>query len=396
MPWTSTVVTREKLYEEVWAEPMVKVAKRYGVSDVALRKVCVKLSVPLPARGYWAKVANGKPTSRPRLPSVANAPQHVFQRNVVPVDEELQARLAQVHRAREAEAAPSRAGSAVTVETVRANWHRLAKRTANAVRNEFPRLPGSWQFARGPRLFTLYTSKYCVERALRLLDFLLRLCEAEGLEVNSEASGEKPALLVAEGHSYHLRFSERANRVERELTAQERDALIKDRSAFLPNRITKEGSGKLRLEVLTPTGSVVLSRSDTRHQRLEDVLREVPSALRETSIEKSVRDALSKERWEREEAERQRRKELIDIKNKQLERLKQVEDAANQWLRSHRLQRYAKALHGRAEAPNTTAEERTRLVAEAEWTERAAAWLDPLVTEHWPEVDDAPTSVYGW
>jgi hypothetical protein len=32
MPWTRTVVTREKLYEEVWAEPTAKVAKRYGVS----------------------------------------------------------------------------------------------------------------------------------------------------------------------------------------------------------------------------------------------------------------------------------------------------------------------------------------------------------------------------
>ncbi len=29
---------REKLYKEVWAEPMTTVSKRYGISDVALRK----------------------------------------------------------------------------------------------------------------------------------------------------------------------------------------------------------------------------------------------------------------------------------------------------------------------------------------------------------------------
>ena len=48
---------REKLYEEVWAEPVSTVAKRYGVSDVALRKTCQKLAVPLPARGHWARVS---------------------------------------------------------------------------------------------------------------------------------------------------------------------------------------------------------------------------------------------------------------------------------------------------------------------------------------------------
>lgn len=47
---------REKLYEEIWKEPALVVAKRYGISSVALAKACRKLSVPLPPRGYWARV----------------------------------------------------------------------------------------------------------------------------------------------------------------------------------------------------------------------------------------------------------------------------------------------------------------------------------------------------
>jgi len=73
MSWTSTVVTRETLYGEVWAEPVVKVAKRYGVSDVALRKVCVKLTVPMPPLGYWAKRAHGRPTARIALVDLPEA-----------------------------------------------------------------------------------------------------------------------------------------------------------------------------------------------------------------------------------------------------------------------------------------------------------------------------------
>lgn len=46
---------REELYEEVWSAPVRKVAKKYGISDVGLAKVCRKLSIPLPGRGYWTK-----------------------------------------------------------------------------------------------------------------------------------------------------------------------------------------------------------------------------------------------------------------------------------------------------------------------------------------------------
>lgn len=51
---------REKLYREVWSEAIQHVAKRYGLSDVGLAKICQRLLVPRPPRGYWAKRAAGK------------------------------------------------------------------------------------------------------------------------------------------------------------------------------------------------------------------------------------------------------------------------------------------------------------------------------------------------
>lgn len=59
---------RETLYKEVWEEPMIKVAKRYGVSDVALKKTCKKLNIPVPERGYWARTYAGQKIKRPPLP----------------------------------------------------------------------------------------------------------------------------------------------------------------------------------------------------------------------------------------------------------------------------------------------------------------------------------------
>lgn len=53
-------VSREKLYEEVWSEPMVKVAARYGVSSSFLARICARINVPRPSRGYWAQLLVGK------------------------------------------------------------------------------------------------------------------------------------------------------------------------------------------------------------------------------------------------------------------------------------------------------------------------------------------------
>jgi len=67
-PYVLAKYDREKLYMEVWSEPTQKVAQRYGISDVALSKVCKQLHVPKPPRGYWAKRDAGRRVSpRPKL-----------------------------------------------------------------------------------------------------------------------------------------------------------------------------------------------------------------------------------------------------------------------------------------------------------------------------------------
>lgn len=69
---------RRKLYDEIWAEPMLQVAKRYGISDVGLAKICKKMKIPKPPRGYWAKQSYGVKAKRePLRPATADTPQQV-------------------------------------------------------------------------------------------------------------------------------------------------------------------------------------------------------------------------------------------------------------------------------------------------------------------------------
>ena len=57
---TTLRLTREALYERVWAEPVEKLAKSWGLSGRGLAKACKRAGVPVPPRGYWARVQNGQ------------------------------------------------------------------------------------------------------------------------------------------------------------------------------------------------------------------------------------------------------------------------------------------------------------------------------------------------
>jgi hypothetical protein len=61
-------LSRKKLYDLVWSEPMRNLSVRFGISDVALKKTCARAGIPTPNRGYWAKKEAGKETLQAVLP----------------------------------------------------------------------------------------------------------------------------------------------------------------------------------------------------------------------------------------------------------------------------------------------------------------------------------------
>ena len=66
---TERPMKRSEFYEMIWREPMSTVAKRYGMSDVGLAKLCRRNRIPTPPRGYWAKREQGQ---EPPIPALSN------------------------------------------------------------------------------------------------------------------------------------------------------------------------------------------------------------------------------------------------------------------------------------------------------------------------------------
>ncbi len=61
MPWV----------RHVQPSTMVRLAKKLRPSDRELAKACARANVPVPGRGYWAKLRHGKKVPRLSLPPIA-------------------------------------------------------------------------------------------------------------------------------------------------------------------------------------------------------------------------------------------------------------------------------------------------------------------------------------
>lgn len=71
---TAEPPSREALYARVWEEPLADVAADLGLSRTGLAKLCARLGVPCPPRGYWARRRRGDAEPPPGLPATPDAP----------------------------------------------------------------------------------------------------------------------------------------------------------------------------------------------------------------------------------------------------------------------------------------------------------------------------------
>ena len=61
-------LSRTKLFEIVWSQPMIHAGAELGISGTGLKKICLKHEIPLPPQGWWAKLAAGHRLATPQLP----------------------------------------------------------------------------------------------------------------------------------------------------------------------------------------------------------------------------------------------------------------------------------------------------------------------------------------
>lgn len=219
-------VTREELYEQVWSEPMQKLAKKYGLSDLGLAKTCRRMRIPLPGRGYWAKKQFGKPVRRTPLPKVAaDAPAGV--REVViwspaAPNEVTEAASGPVADQERFEALEE---NCIRVPDVLTDPHPLVARTVSALRRAKPNAQG--YLVPTTPVLNVDVTLDGADRAMCILDALLKALETRGYSTSirpAQQEGATSATIVRIGaEDVAIRLSERVDIAERsEPTAVQR------------------------------------------------------------------------------------------------------------------------------------------------------------------------------
>lgn len=366
----SQKVSRETLYDEVWADPVTEVAKRYGLSDVGLAKLCRTMGIPLPARGYWAKLRVGAKPERTSLPTHGRYRQTVsltrFGPDAIRESEETKRRVREIRQVTEAPIGPIDRHPLVA-----AAGKRLAQ---SDVKSEKGLVSASAE------VLHVEVTRGSLERALDLFNALILEFAKRGSAVEVDPE-KKRTVLTIEGTRVELSLTERVRRKEHVDTPEETKA--KERYWKLSHYARGEYPGTPRYDYLA-TGILTIaagrwpSRSwnDTERTPLERRFPEVVSGLIllateiRTREEKQAREAeqrrLAKERYTRIMEQRTRERGLFEA----------LETEATKWERATRLRAYVDAVE---HAATLKGELTYELVDWIGWARAKADWLDPMI-----------------
>ncbi len=371
---------REALYGEVWEQPLVKIALKYGISAVMLGKICRKLLIPLPGRGYWAKKEFGKPVQRVPLPEAKNVP--VLHRSTDPVA----SAVAKVQepiptdpeyvRIIEIESRTLAVGSHEKV-------HKLVSTSRRCLQNAKPNDRGLVEPRYDQACLDLRVAPASLERALSVMNAIILALESEGFPVTLRPGEHRPGAEIF-GYRISLAIVEKL----REKGRKE----IKEYS-WTRNLIDYEPRGTLEFRA----GDYGSGRKvrDGKVGRLEEILSKCVGALLREGRDCIIRVARQKEmELERQEKARQRA-ELAPLIWEEEKKVSQLEGWVTQWSRAQQMREFIAALEKSWAAAghdlSSEAPKGKRII----WMRQQADRVDPVV-ESPPSVLDRKGELNSW
>lgn len=343
---------RRQLYDLIWSEPLLTLSKKYNISDVGLRKMCVRLDIPLPEIGYWNKIKAGKKLNvRPFIEQKAGEQgiALLLRDQSGPEDEigispelALQRRI-EADKSIDLTVASELSDADALILTLQKTFAKLPKdyREGDLLRG-------------GSGELDIRVSLAQVDRALRLMNKFVQIMQQRG-----------HGFEIKDGASYLMIWKNRYQLSLREdyTTVPDKDSWR--RPTFVPTGIFTiqfEHWGKMTMK----------DGQKTIEQQLAKLIARIEIKAEE---EKRWREENERQKTIREEKERQHRLAL-ERKKTELDSFKAVIKAAQRWKITEMVRDYITEIEkeGLSES-NQTPELATWL----DWVKKKVDWFDPLV-----------------
>ena len=367
-----TPVSREALYEAVWTDAVTLVAPRYGLSDVGLVKICKKLGIPVPPRGYWATVKAGRTTHKLPLPSVPAGARDLA--GPIPLSEPEAAMHARVRDALQ-KTRESQSNTSVPAEL--GDPHPLVRAAAARLKRR-----DGWDHPAGVRsapkeVLDPQVTRNTLDRGLRLMDTLLKSLEPQGFTAQVD---EKKGHTHLVGGSTTLTISivEQVTRTSHtptrsEVQARDRyyDSFRVGARAEYPNipQFDWHPTGRLTLTV----GSWPSRKwNDTERSLIDSRLSGIVAAIVGLAEAKRANEEEEERRRRTYEEARARYETQVRERNEERRQLRALFRDASRLQRANRLREFIAAVEDRARHDDELTPEKQQWL---EWAKAKADWL---------------------
>lgn len=370
-------ITRESLYEEIWAEPVTRVAPRYGISGVALGKICRKHKIPLPPRGYWAKINAGHLPKKIPLPTAKE-----FENYSLPLTRSRTYNPDNPGASRKnATTAQERIGF-VDVPEALDSPHPLITKASKRLRRKT-----GWDNCKGLRsapgeIFDFEVTRDAIDRALFIGDALIKALERQGMKVWVDREKSRTLISLNET-SLTIAISEHVARTKHEVTVAEKKAI--ERWQRSPHRwgagydyprppdYDYHPTGKLRIST---GGYPSRSWGDTPRTSLEQRLHQVVAGALDLIEEERIRTEEQERRrvaWQKAKDKHDRQ---VERRKQELQQIEKLKANAAQWREAEQLRHYIDAVEQSAVRNGELNEE---LLDWINWAQIKTDCIDPLI-----------------
>ncbi len=345
---------RKELYDLVWSTPMTSLAKKYLISDSGLRKICVKMEIPLPKAGHWEKLKAGKEVEITELPTNYNGSTEISLDLRKEGEESLKGiRSPEIELQKKIEDDPL---LNITVPDPLTKPHKLIVETKNAHINNENRFNKNFKgYLRSP--LSISATKLNYSRALRIMDTFIKAMEQRG------------HVFQLKNDSAHL------------LIYDEEFAIsIREKN----NRIPKPKTGSWQEYDYIPSGILVFSVRISYHNiEWADGRLPLEKQLSKIVAKIEIKGAEEKEmhlRWEKEreiQAEQDQIKKAKEgVIEQELAKFKLLKQKTERWQEACQIRTYLGDLEAKATKEQIMTEDLTNWL---KWAHKKVDWYDPNI-----------------
>lgn len=361
-------VTRQTLYDQVWSTPMTKVAKEYGISDVALAKICKKLTVPYPGRGYWRRKETGK-----RVKQLALPPKQDSSKQQVTIHRTIRVEMTLSEDAVQRIAAEQAPEQTIEVPERLGKPHRLISGQLSNWRSASVDEYGAIQSGT-LRQLNIRVSPQALSRALRIMNRLFLALEARGYPVGNQEGYRKTLGARINGEPVEFGLEEKFQRIELPQDPKRRSSPW----SYPRHEYRYVATGILTLKINEWVDGVQKSWSDGKTARLETTLNNfLVGLLKVAEALKARRLKQEEEARLRREAQRRREEEEQRLQEEQRRRQALFSEAEN-WAKAQQLRTYLAVAKEAVVTQHGTIQPGSKADQWFSWAYQQADAIDPL------------------